>query len=174
VAALRGLLGRLLPARPPRRRSQGVQPAAQARDYSGPARISYAPHPDGVADPGEVVWTWVPYEDDPRKGKDRPVVVVARVADFSGRSSSRSASLRSRQPSGDLLVVMLSSKDHADDRDWLLLGRGAWDPEGRASFVRVDRVLSVDPAGVRREGATLDRPRFDALATELRRRHGWS
>jgi hypothetical protein len=155
VAALRGLLGRLLPARQPRRRVPAEQPAGQARDYSGPARISYAPHPDGVADPGEVVWTWVPYEDDPGKGKDRPVVVIAKVQD-------------------DLLVVLLSSKDHAREPDWVLLGRGAWDAEGRASFVRLDRVLRVAPAAVRREGATLDRNRFDALAAELRRRHGWS
>ena len=117
--------------------------------------ISYAPHPDGVADPGEVVWTWVPYEDDPGMGKDRPVVVIARVKD-------------------DLLVVLLSSKDHAGEPDWVLLGRGAWDAEGRASFVRLDRVLRVAPAAVRREGATLNRNRFDALAAELRRRHGWS
>jgi PemK-like, MazF-like toxin of type II toxin-antitoxin system len=155
VAALRGLLGRLLPARPPRRRAPAEQPAGQALDYSGPVHISYAPHPDGVADPGEVVWTWVPYEDDPGKGKDRPVVVIARVKD-------------------DLLVVLLSSKDHAGEPDWVLLGRGAWDAEGRASFVRLDRVLRVAPAAVRREGATLDRNRFDALAAELRRRHGWS
>ena len=155
MAALRGLLGRLLPARPPRRRVPAEQPACQALDYSGPAHISYAPHPDGVADPGEVVWTWVPYEDNPGKGKDRPVVVIARVKD-------------------DLLVVLLSSKDHAGEPDWVPLGRGAWDAEGRASFVRLNRVLRVAPAAVRREGATLDRNRFDALAAELRRRHGWS
>ena len=31
---------------------------------------------DGEPDPGEVVWAWVPYEDDPAQGKDRPVLVV--------------------------------------------------------------------------------------------------
>ena len=41
--------------------------------------FQYAPNPDGDADPGEVVWTWVSYEDDPSQGKDRPVVVLARV-----------------------------------------------------------------------------------------------
>ena len=39
--------------------------------------IAYAPKPDGRPDPGEVVWTWVPYEDDPSQGKDRPVLLVA-------------------------------------------------------------------------------------------------
>lgn len=42
-------------------------------------RLVYAPDLDGRADPpGEVVWTWVVYEDDPTKGKDRPVLVVGR------------------------------------------------------------------------------------------------
>ena len=34
---------------------------------------TYAPENDGQPDPGEVVWAWVPYEDDPTLGKDRPV-----------------------------------------------------------------------------------------------------
>jgi PemK-like, MazF-like toxin of type II toxin-antitoxin system len=157
VAALRGLLGLLLPTRRTTRsrRTSAVADAGPARDYRGPARVDYAPHPDGIADPGEVVWTWVPYEDDPAKGKDRPVVVVARAQQ-------------------DLLVVMLSSKDHAGEAHWLLLGRGAWDAEGRVSSVRLDRVLRVAPAAVRREGATLDRRRFDTLATRLRTLHGWT
>ena len=28
----------------------------------------YAPEADGQPDPGEVVWAWVPYEDDPTQG----------------------------------------------------------------------------------------------------------
>ena len=39
-----------------------------------PAR--YAPEIDGEPDPGEVVWAWVPYEDDPTQGKDRPVLLL--------------------------------------------------------------------------------------------------
>lgn len=41
-------------------------------------RVVYAPDLDGRADPGEVVWTWVVYEDDPTRGKDRPVLMVGR------------------------------------------------------------------------------------------------
>ena len=41
-------------------------------------KVTYAPDLDGRADPGEVVWTWVVYEDDPSRGKDRPVLVVGR------------------------------------------------------------------------------------------------
>ena len=43
----------------------------------GPVRMSYSPRTDGVPDPGEVVWTWVPFEEHDGRGKDRPVLVVA-------------------------------------------------------------------------------------------------
>src|SRR5262249_11587338 len=41
-------------------------------------KVVYAPDLDGRADPGEIVWTWVVFEDDPSRGKDRPVLVVGR------------------------------------------------------------------------------------------------
>ena len=50
-----------------------------ARREPGRVTIEYSPEPDGHADPGEVVWTWVPYEDDPHQGKDRPVVIIGRA-----------------------------------------------------------------------------------------------
>jgi hypothetical protein len=103
-----------------------------------------------------VVWTWVAYEDDPRRGKDRPVLVVGR------RGST-------------LLGLMLSSQDERDgQRGWLPLGPGAWDREQRPSWVRLDRVLEVPEAGIRREGAVLDRTRFDRVASALRADHGWA
>ncbi len=37
------------------------------------------------------------------------------------------------------------------------IGSGSWDYEGRASWVRLDRVLDVPEEGIRREGAILDR-----------------
>ena len=40
--------------------------------------VAYAPDLDGQADPGEIVWTWVVFEEDPSRGKDRPVLVVGR------------------------------------------------------------------------------------------------
>ena len=122
----------------------------------GPIVMAYAPDPDGDPDPGEIVWTWVPYEDDPDRGKDRPVLLVARL----GRT---------------LVGLMLSSQDHDDDpADWYALGSGGWDPEGRPSWVRLDRIIDVNPAGVRREGASLDRRRFDLVAARLRSMHGWT
>ncbi|GAA4983666.1 type II toxin-antitoxin system PemK/MazF family toxin [Pseudonocardia tropica] len=118
-------------------------------------KVAYAPEPDGAADPGEIVWTWVPYEEDASQGKDRPLLVV-------GRSG------------GELLGLMLSSQDkRAHDPDWVGIGSGAWDREGRGSYIRLDRVLEVEEHGIRREGAVLDRARFDRIATELRSRYGW-
>jgi len=116
----------------------------------------YAPQPNGRADPGEIVWTWVPFEEDPHRGKDRPVLVV-------GREGST------------LEGLMLSSNSERDgQRHWFALGPGAWDREHRPSWVRLDRALVVHEDGIRREGAVLDRGRFDAIAAELRRRYGWA
>lgn len=138
----------------------GPPPGAPGRVRTAPTadrarEIAYAPQPDGAADPGEIVWAWVPYEDDPARGKDRPLLVV-------GRSG------------GELLGLMLSSRDHrAGDPGWMGIGSGAWDREGRDSYLRLDRVLEVDEHGIRREGAVLDRGTFDRVAAELRARYGW-
>jgi hypothetical protein len=119
-------------------------------------RVVYAPDLDGQADPGEIVWTWVAYEEDPTRGKDRPVLVVGR-----DRTT--------------LLGLMLSSQDrHGTDREWIAIGTGSWDHEGRASWVRLDRVLDVPEEGIRREGAVLDRERFELVATRLRAEYSWS
>ncbi len=117
--------------------------------------ITYAPDLDGSADPGEIVWTWVPFEDDPDQGKDRPVLIVGRQG-------------------AELVGLMLSSKaHHRDDENWLPVGSGAWDYNGRESYVRLDRVIVVDEHGIRREGSICRRDTFDAVADELRRDYGW-
>jgi hypothetical protein len=119
------------------------------------ARIVYAPHPDGAADPGEIVWAWVPFEEGDGRGKDRPLLVIGRRG-------------------GELAGLMLSSQhDHDGDRDWVSIGSGDWDRQGRESFVRLDRVLEIGEREIRREGAVLDRARFDRVADQLRSRFGW-
>lgn len=127
-------------------------------DFLGSATVSYAPKLDGDPDPGEVVWTWVPYEEDYRQGKDRPVLVVGK----SGRY---------------LLALMMTTKDHSNDRrgdnDYIDIGAGAWDRSGRDSEVKLDRILQIAQDDMRREGAILDRQRFALVAAGLRRRHGW-
>jgi hypothetical protein len=131
-------------------------PTRSAPTGDSPRTVVYAPDLDGSADPGEIVWAWVPFEENDGRGKDRPLLVV-------GRQGS------------DLVGLMLSSQqDRSDDRDWVSIGTGAWDREGRESFVRLDRVLEVGEHDIRREGAVLDRGRFDGVAGELRGRFGWS
>jgi len=140
------------PARPAPANHGGVRTAPTA-DRS--REIVYAPELDGTADPGEIVWTWVPFEEDPSQGKDRPLLVVGRGG-------------------GDLLGLMLSSQQKRDgDPDWVGIGSGEWDREGRESYIRLDRVLEVGEHDIRREGAVLDQRRFDRVAHELRNRFGW-
>ena len=110
--------------------------------------MEYRPDLDGDPDPGEVVWTWVPWEEDPTQGKDRPVVLIGRR--------------------GSMLVgIPLTSKRH-DNEPQISVGVGPWDREGRPSYAKLDRVLDVDPAQVRREGAVLPRRQFDEIVTALR------
>jgi hypothetical protein len=119
-------------------------------------KLAYAPDLDGRADPGEIVWTWVVYDDDPTRGKDRPVLVVGRDR-------------------RTLLGLMLSSQEHhREDPDWVGIGSGSWDYEGRASWVRLDRVLDVPEEGIRREGAILAREVFEIVAARLRAEYSWS
>ena len=123
--------------------------------------LEYQPDLNGDPDPGEIVWTWVPYEDDPARGKDRPVLLVGRVGD-------------------DLAGLMLTSKDHDRDaadearwgRVWMDIGAGDWDAKRRPSEVRLDRLLRVDPAGVRREGSVVDRALFDRVVAAMVKTRG--
>lgn len=123
--------------------------------------IVYAPKPDGQPDPGEIVWARVPYEEDATRGKDRPVLIVAREGE-------------------SLIGLMLTSKDHDRDhafeqvegRFWLDIGSGPWDAKGRDSEVRTDRLIRLDLDTIRREGAVLDEATFNLVADEARRHGG--
>lgn len=125
-----------------------------------PATVTYEPRADGLPDPGEVVWGWVPYEDDPSRGKDRPVLLIAEDGDR-------------------LYGLMLTSKDHDRDaadearygRYWMDVGTGGWDRSRRPSEVRLDRLITLAPAAVRREGAALDRAIFDRVVAAARQHH---
>lgn len=127
-------------------------------DYEGPITVSYSPDLDGDADPGEVVWGWVPFEEDHSQGKDRPSLVVGRDGRW-------------------VLALMLTSKDHIpggigevrEDRHarWMNIGTGEWDSQGRPSEIRLDRVIRLDPDSIRREGAIMPREVFDHVAKTI-------
>ncbi|MET9344555.1 type II toxin-antitoxin system PemK/MazF family toxin [Nonomuraea sp. NPDC003804] len=116
------------------------------------ASLAYSPDLDGMADPGEIVWAWVPYEEDAARGKDRPLLIV-------GRHGRR------------LLGMMLSSRGD-DGPEWLEIG--AWGSDGRVSYLRLDRVFALDEDDIRREGAVLPPDRFAVVAKVLMRTHGWA
>lgn len=151
MATLRGMPHATDDPRPERGAVRQV-PTADAPDA-----VVYSPDVDGRADPGEIIWAWVPYEDDPERGKDRPLLVVGRHADT-------------------LRALMLSSKTpHDGERDnWLEVGSGAWDRDGRVSFIRLDRLFELGERDIRREGSVLAADRFHLVADALRGRYGWS
>ena len=164
AVAILGLLAWLgRPSEKPRR-SQGRPPhrgrasrplTRYVGDYTGQLTVEYAPRTDGAPDPGEVVWTWVPFEEDHTQGKDRPVLLVGRDGPW-------------------LLGLQLTSQDRTGTTgprggQWVPIGSGPWDSRRRPSAVRVDRIVRIDPAAVRREGAILDRQRFEDVAHSLKR-----
>ncbi len=122
----------------------------------GALRLRYSAQPDGRPDAGEVVWGWVPYQEDPHQGKDRPLLILAPA-------------------SGDRVYAMkLTSRRPADGSDHVLLGSGPWDHAGRPSWLDVDQVYLVPRRGVRREGAAVAPEVFDRVAEQLAARFGWS
>ncbi len=120
----------------------------------GRVAFSYTPERDGEPDPGEVVWTWVPYVERDGRGKDRPVVVVAAGEDDT------------------FLAVPLTSRPQEGDPDAVELGAGPWDRDGRPSWARIDRVFRIHADGMRREAASLDVSRYERVVEALARRYG--
>ena len=154
IDTILGLLKQMQAAQRERERGTGKPTRKQTprtRRVGPGVRIEYSPNLDGDPDPGEVVWTWVPYEDDPHRGKDRPVVIIGRVGD-------------------DLAGVMLTSKNKGRG-DHVPVGSGAWDPKRRPSYAKVDRLLTIDADEVRREGAVLDEHRFDDVVGNVDKYH---
>lgn len=135
--------------------------ASDGSDYPGDYRdminFEYSPSLDGDADPGEIVWTWVPFEEDHSQGKDRPVLLVGRDGEY-------------------LLALMMTSKDHNNrehaDSNYLDIGSGPWDPQGRASEVKLNRVIRVRPDAMRREGAIMPEDTFRLVERAWTRHNG--
>ena len=121
-------------------------------DFKGKVVPIYTPNPGQDADPGEIIWTWVPYEEDFSQGKDRPVLLIGKDGDW-------------------LLGLMLTSQDNTAKKykrgRWLDIGTGPWDKKGRPSEVRLDRVVRIWPSSMRREGAVMPRDQFHRIASQL-------
>src|SRR3954467_13418988 len=115
----------LTPQRRPPARARRAQPAPWA-PASGSVLVSYTPNRDGRADPGEVVWTTVAFEDTTTQSKDRPVLIIGR----------RGAWLA-------CLLLPRKSPGAGPNRVFMDNGRGPWDPQQRPPPVKLERLLHV-------------------------------
>lgn len=139
-----------------RRHPSSFQPRA-GNDFEGCPAMEYGRRGPGGLESGDVVWTWVAYEEDASQGKDRPVLLIG-------------------SDQGWLLGLPATSQDHDRDaeqerragRFWVDIGTGDWDSKGRPSEVRVDRIVRVDPAKVRRADGHVSRAIFDEVAEGVR------
>lgn len=136
------------------------EPVVWDVDKRGLPDFDYRPDSDKAPDPGEVVWTWVPYEENDGRGKDRPVLVLAEEGNC-------------------VIFGQMTSKDHDRDasqearwgRYWIDLGSGNWDSKGRPSELRLDRLLIVHEDQVRRQGGHVEPEVFAEVLRALKALH---
>lgn len=141
-------------------RNRHTDHAAYPGDFTGRPTIEYDPVKDHEADPGEVVWTWVPFEEDFSQGKDRPVLVIGHDGPW-------------------LLCLQVSTVGDPGEREWetsqgrywVDIGTGGWDNQGRPSEVRVNRIIRIHPDAVRRIGARLDPGTYRDVAREVQKHY---
>ncbi len=151
------LVGRVVRDQP-RKSSGSTRVRTEIRHFVGCPEMEYGRRGPGGLQSGDVVWTWVAYEEDASQGKDRPVLLIA-------------------EDRGWLLGLPATSQDHDRDaeqerragRYWVDIGTGAWDRKGRPSEVRVDRIVRVDPSRVRRADGHVSRAIFDEVSAGVRR-----
>lgn len=101
--------------------------------------------------PGDIVWAWVPFGTH-AGGKDRPCVIIA-----------------SETGAAAVLMVALTSRERDTDPDYLFLGYGEWNPDGPASWARVNRLYRIGVRDIRqRSPHSVHRQQLRALRTVLR------
>lgn len=138
----------LSPGRAGRGATRDLTPAELSR-----LQPTYSPARNGEPDPGEVIWTWVPYAEHDGRGKDRPVLIIARV------------------DSEHWAACYLSTKHHDG---FISVGSGPWDSQGRESFLSPERILLISEEGMRRESTGLNREAFERAVDAIFKWHGIS
>lgn len=135
-----------------RDRVKAAAPTSASNTRTALPPLTYAPHPGDLPDPGEVVWTKVSYSDDPRVGKDRPVLIIGR-------------------DHNQLIGLALTSKTSGPASARLSIGPGPWDEAGRDSYVRLDQVVKLRPVSLRRSGGRVSDATFWLVADALTAYH---
>ena len=115
--------------------------------------LIYAPDMDGQADPGEVVWVHSPNKQS--DGRERAIVILGHHERY-------------------IRGLLISTNDeHSTDNNWLEIGAGGWDMQGRPAWVRLDKIIEVPDHMIRRKGTVLPRRRFERIASRLRTDYNW-
>lgn len=115
--------------------------------------LIYAPDMDGQADPGEVVWVHSP--NNQSDGRERAIVILGHHERY-------------------IRGLLISTNDeHSTDNNWLEIGAGGWDMQGRPAWVRLDKIIEVPDHMIRRKGTVLPRRRFERIASRLRTDYNW-
>lgn len=118
--------------------------------------IYYAPDMDGQADSGEVVYISIACSGATNPPEERALLVIGHQRQV-------------------VLGMLISSNPiHEGDAAWLDIGAGDWDPSGKSCWVRLDKILEVPEASIRRQGAMMPLRRFERLAVRLREDYGWT
>ena len=120
-----------------------------------PRTVFFAPDLDGQADSGEVVWVWAPADGPNKPPQERAVLVIGRT-----RTTV-------------LCLLISPNPQHANEDNWLDIGSGEWDEQGRPCWVRMDRVLEIPEEQVRRMGTLFPERRFGRIANRLRGTYHW-
>lgn len=116
-----------------------------------PCALYYAPTMDGQAEPGEVVWL-----------------------DVNGCSEAKSILVIGRTKRSLLGQLITPNPDLSQSYDWMDIGSGVWDKEGRTCWLRLDKIIEVSESGIQRRGATLSPHLFERIASHMREKYGWS
>lgn len=130
----------------------GYGPKALPDVRLGSVRVTYSPdYPDDGPDPGEIVWARVPFEDDPKQSKDRPVLVLGRI-----------------EGTDKLAAVQLTTQVRAG-KDQLPVGK--LPGQDKQSAVKLNRIIQVDASNYRREGSVVSKPAFEKVVGHVAAYH---
>lgn len=126
------------------------------RTEARPRSVFFTPDMDGQVDSGEVVWVCTPGETAHCAPQERAILVIARTRT-------------------EVIGLLISpNPQHTTEDNWLEIGTGEWDEDGRECWIRMDRVIEVPETQIRRQGTLFPPRRFERIANQLRTEYHWA